>query len=198
MCGAHTHRPPPPSAARRAPPRIPSGRRRSTAAVLRTIGRQLCLWALHSQQNPTDGTPGCGWVFVVSAVLEWGLGMRGAHTYSGKLGFHYSGRWHTLTDPDGRFFVDPDPHSRCTQPREPTTHPGTEREVARARARRARAWGLGGADRHPGEVEVGDQAPKSQNFAAPRARRTVTGPGTRSRAQLWPGCRTRAAVVLHL
>ena len=109
-------------------------------------------------------------MFVVSAVLEWGLGMRGAHTYSGKLGFHYSGRWHTLTDPDGRFFVDPDPHSHCTQPREPTTHTGTEREVARARARRARAWGLGGVDRHPGEVRGGGSAPPNHKFSLRRAR----------------------------
>ena len=102
------------------------------------------------------------------------------------------------TSPTSSFSSTP---TRTRTAQSPTNPPSTQEPSARSRARARVARELGvwvvSTDTQA-KFEVGDQAPKSQNFAAPRARRTVTGPGTRSRAQLWPGCRTRAAVVLHL
>ena len=198
MRGGQTHRPPRPSAARRAPLRMPSGCRRSTAAMLRTIRRSLCLWALHSNQDPPDRTPAGARDCVVSATPKSSFDMSGARAYSEKLRFHYAADSRPSTSPTLGFSSTP---TRTGSAHGPVTPIHITGPSARSRARACVARDLGvwvvptGTRR---QSRSAPPTPKSQDFAAARARRTPTGPGAGSRARARLGSHRVHVVVLHL
>ena len=120
---------------------MPSGCRRSTAAMLRTIRRSLCLWALHSNQDPPDRTTAGARDCFVSATPKASFDMRRARGHSEKLRFHYAADSRPSTSPTLGFSSTPTRTGSAHGPVTPIHITGPSAR-SRARARVARDLGV--------------------------------------------------------